>query len=198
MEAIVELKLCYGTRDIAKISKSFEVSSIFSDEGLMSSIKLTDSISIREKLKPAEIDIDSNIVTLQKVFSTDISKLLAKNALNKFIEDMKLQNWNVETYQESIDKLNEPPKPKVVIENEKIVNQKPKLISVLYSFFLIFIIFTLITYFFNNEKFDLIYFISILPFLLVGVVIPHILSVRKYNKAKTDLSSSAQLCVSYI
>jgi len=193
MKTIVELNLSHGLIDIAQISKSFELPTVFGDEGLKSLIKLTDSVSIMETLKPASIDLESNIVTVQKIFSVDITEHVVKEALNNFVKELEIQNWSVQVNQDAIDKLNEPPKPKAVIKNEEIVKQKPKLINWLYQFLSVLVVFSLTTYFFNKENFSLVYMAPFLPFLLVGTLIGHFMSVRQYNKAKEKLEEQKEI-----
>jgi len=190
MNTLIEIKLNHSSKEVAKISQKMELPNVFGDEGKKSHIKLTDLITVTENLHVAGIDLETKVVTLQKHWGIDISDFVNKENVDQFFVALQEKGWSVEVNQAAIDKLNEPPKTKKTIKNEKIVEVKPKLISAFYSFILISLVFTVCTYLFNNEKFHWSYIVPALPMILIAVFIGHWFALRKYNKANEDLKKS--------
>ena len=52
---------------------------------------------------------------------------------------------------------------------------------------------SLITYFFNNDKFTLSYLGSMIPVFIISTGIGHYLSIRKYNKAESELKKQGDV-----
>lgn len=190
MKAIIELKLSHGFTEFAIVSKKIEVPNVFGDEGLHSNIKLTSNITCSETLKPASVDLDTGVVTIQKVFALDVSEYVKKESLNDFSIELETQGWSTKLNQKAIGKLNEPPKPKALVKAEEEVKTKPKYRDWLYSFLIIYILAIVFTYIFNNEKFTLIYIVSFCPLFILATGIGHYLGVRKYNKAIQKVNKS--------
>jgi hypothetical protein len=192
MIAKIILNINHSAVRIAVINKIMEIPNVYDADGVDTSLSLFEGFKITHSLSTRHVDLDTGLVELASFDAFDVTNKVEKSAIPDFLLSINESDWFVDEKKETVQKLVFP-KPKEVIKNEVIVNNKPTLSSSIVTFIIIALFASLITYFFNNDKFTLSYLGPMIPVFIISTGIGHYLSISKYNKAESELKKQGDV-----